>query len=282
MPDEALLRWCERVGIVGVVAVALAAGQHVRRVMPIVVPLRSRAHGLQRGIALEKAGDVGVVLQHQVHMALPPRPRTQRLRDLAADVLRGAVIDGVHGVQAQAVHAELLDPVQRVVHEEVAHRAAVRAVERDRRAPGRAARGVEELVGVGVQVVALGSEVVVDHVQQHHQLEAVRGFDQALQVLGRAVRRVGREGQHTVVTPATPAREVGQGHQLDSRHAERRQLGQALGRRGEAARLGERADMQLVDDRLVPRPAAPAGVAPVVGRGVDDDARAMHVVGIAA
>ena len=133
-----------------------------------------------------------------------------------------------------------------------------------------------------MKIVALRPEVVVDDVDQHHQSEVVGGVDEGLELLGRAVAGVGREGQHTVVAPAAPAREVGQGHQLDGRHAERRQLGQALERRGEAARLGERADMQLVDDRLVPRPAAPAGVAPVVGRGVDDDARAMHVVGIAA
>ena len=44
-----------------------------------------------------------------------------------------AVVHRMHRVHAQAVEMELLDPVQRVVEEEVAHRAAVLGVEVDRR-----------------------------------------------------------------------------------------------------------------------------------------------------
>ena len=45
---------------------------------------------------------------------------------------------------------------------------------------------------------------------------------------------------------------------------------------GEVAGLGESPEMQLVNDHLLPAAAAPAGVAPVIGRRIDDLARAMH------
>jgi hypothetical protein len=46
-------------------------------------------------------------------------------------------------------------------------------------------RRVKKAAGVGVQVVAVGAEVVVDHVEQHHQAARVRRGHQLLQVVGR-------------------------------------------------------------------------------------------------
>ena len=54
-----------------------------------------------------------------------------------------AVDDRVHGVEAQAVEVVLLEPVERVVDEEVAHRARLSEV--DRGAPGRVLRPVKKL-----------------------------------------------------------------------------------------------------------------------------------------
>ena len=85
----------------------------------------------------------------------------------------------MHGVEPQAVEVEFLEPVQRVVDEEFAHRAARVAVEVDRRAPRRVVLGGEELRRVGVQPVAVGTEVVVDDVEQHAEAARVRRVDEA-------------------------------------------------------------------------------------------------------
>jgi hypothetical protein len=107
----------------------------------------------------------------------------------------------------------------------------------------------------------------------------VRGIDQRLQFFGPAVRRIGRERQHAVVAPVARAGERVDGHQLDRRHAERGQRRQPpLDVRVAAAR----ADVQLVQHRFVPRPAAPCVVAPAVRGRIDDLARAVHVVRLEA
>ena len=38
--------------------------------------------------------------------------------------------------------------------------------------------------------------------------------------------------------------------------------------------------MQFVDDRFVPWPACPFGRMPSVGRRIDDDARAVYIIGL--
>ena len=97
-------------------------------VVQVVVPLRLGGDGRAGLVALQQPGGVVVVLQHEVHgaPAAPRRRGAQRQRDLLAQVLRRVVLDRVHRVHAQPVDVELLDPVQRVVHEERAHRFGVR------------------------------------------------------------------------------------------------------------------------------------------------------------
>ena len=69
---------------------------------------------------------------------------------LRADMVRQfaqpfVVVDRVHGVEAQAVEAIFVDPVERVVEEEIAH---LRTLEIDRRTPGRVRAFAEERLGV--------------------------------------------------------------------------------------------------------------------------------------
>jgi hypothetical protein len=168
--------------VVGVVAVALAGDEHVRRVVPVVVPLRGRVRGAG---AIEEMRRVAVVLEHEVDVAVVARARGDGARDLGHDVRRGIVGDGVDRIHAQPVEVELLDPVERVVDEEGAHVLRALAVEVDRRTPRGLVRGVEELGRIEREVVALGPEVVVDHVEQHHQAALVRRHHEALEIVGR-------------------------------------------------------------------------------------------------
>jgi hypothetical protein len=203
-----------------------------------------------RAAAIQDVRVVALVLEDHVHVPLAPGAVGDRLRDLAHDVRLAVVGDGVHGIQAQAVEVEFLDPVERVVNEEVAHRAAMLAVEVDRGAPRRLVRLVEELRRVALEVVALGAEVVVDHVEQHHDAARVRFVHEPLEILRRSIGRVGRERQHAVVTPVARAGKVRHGHDLERRHARAREVVELADGRGEGALGREGADVQLVDDRL--------------------------------
>ncbi len=142
-----------RVGVVAVVAVALAGEQHVEGVVRVVVPLRV--------VAVEQARHVGVVLEHQVDVAVRLDRRAHPRRQLVEERPRRVVANLVHRVEAQAVEAVLAQPVQRVLDEELAHGAGALAVDVDRRAPRRVVALGEEVAREQVQVVALGAEVVV-------------------------------------------------------------------------------------------------------------------------
>jgi hypothetical protein len=113
--------------------------------------------------------------------------------DRGDDVLGRAVVDLLRGVEAQAVEVKFVDPVGRVADEELAHRRGVGTVEVDRVAPfvvvaigevGRRERS---------QVIADRSEVVVDDVENHRDAAAVRGVDEAAEVVRAAVEMRRRE-----------------------------------------------------------------------------------------
>src|SRR6185437_6890687 len=78
-----------------------------------------------------------VVLEHEMDRPLAAEAAAHRGRDLAQDVVGAAVLDRMHGVEAQSVEMIFLEPVERVLDEEVAHGPALGAVEIDRRAPWR-------------------------------------------------------------------------------------------------------------------------------------------------
>jgi hypothetical protein len=155
--------------------------------MGVVVPLRGRDEGRARRVADEVARFVAVVLEHEVHVSLAPRAVAYRACELGQDPGPRVVGDRVHRVEAQAVEVILLEPVEGVVDEEIPHGARPGAAEVDRGAPWGPMGRVEELRRVDVQVVALGSEVVVDDVEQHHQPARVRRGDERLQRLRRPV-----------------------------------------------------------------------------------------------
>ena len=122
------------------------------------------------------------------------------------------VVDGVHGIQAQAVEAVFEQPHQGVIEEEIPH---FTALEINAGAPGCVHVLLEEPLGVLAQVIAVGAEVVVDHIEDHGQTVAVGTVDQLLELLGSAVGSVGRIGQHAVIAPIAFAGKLRQRHQFN-------------------------------------------------------------------
>jgi len=234
----------------------------VQRVVEVVVPLRIEA------TRAEQVRLVGLVFQDEMHLAVGDR-HAYVAGEGGQPI---GMADRVHRVQAQAVEAVFLQPVQRVVQEEVADRLQPDV---DRRAPGRVRAIVAEKGRcVLTEIIAVRPEMVVDDVEDEHEAETVRGIDQRLQFIGRAVGRRRRVGQHAVVAPVAGARKLRDRHQLDRGDAELAQPGQRLAHPIEAA---EQAHVQFVDHRLAPRPAAPLGMLPGIGDRIDHDARPVHV-----
>src|SRR6185503_11801491 len=126
------------------------------------------------------------------------------------------------------------------------------------------------------------SEVVVDHVEEHHQAGLVRRLHQGLQLLGPPVDRIRRVGQHPVVAPVAPAGEVRERHELDRGDPELPEVVELRHHAAVGPLRGEGAYVQLVDHRLLPGPAAPGLVVPLEGERVDHLARAVDVARLEA
>ncbi len=177
--------------------------------------------------------------------------------DLFEDVGVAVIEDGLGGIQAQAVEMELADPIAGIGEIEIAHRPAIVGVEIDGRAPiGDVLLG-EVVVGELAQVIARRAKVVVDHIEDDGEAQAVGGLDEA-----RACRRgavLVRRGKQAdaVIAPAEVAGEVGDGHDLDDGDAGVFEMREFFRGRRPGPFRSEGAEVELVDDLSFERLAAP-------------------------
>ena len=93
----------------------------------------------------------------------------------------------------------------------------------DRAAPWRLRLG-EEAGRIAAEIISLGAEVVIDHVEKHHQPAQMRFVDQRLEIVGPAIGAVGRVPQHAVITPVARAGEIRERHQFERGDAGRDQM----------------------------------------------------------
>ena len=271
-PDE------PRFAVVAVIAALLAGRGDMQDMVEVVVPLRRVEHRLTAA-ADEALRLVVAVLQQEVDS--PGKPRPDALRELVEDVGAAVVLDRVDGVEPEPVEMEGLDPVFGVLDDESAHRSGIRPVEIDRVAPRRAMAAGEEVRRVGREVIPLGAEMVVDDVEQHGDAAAVRGLDEGLEILRPAVARVGRVSVDAVVAPAPAAGKIADRHDLEGGDAEFGQVIELLDSGLERAPGGEGAEMQFIEDDVVPVATRPV-VAPAIGGVIDDLARPVHVLRLEA
>src|SRR6267143_5892330 len=73
--------------------------------------------------------------------------------------------DSMNSVQSKSVDVKLLQPVHRILDEEVANFITVRAIEVQSRSPGRAIT-VRKIGAVVAKVIPFRSQMVVNHVQR--------------------------------------------------------------------------------------------------------------------
>jgi len=86
-------------------------------------------------------------------------------------------------IEPQPVQAEFVEPVERVLHEEIPHVARIIPVEVER-PPARARpRGSKVAFREQREDVARESEVIVDDVEHDRQAPAVRRIDERAQII---------------------------------------------------------------------------------------------------
>ena len=104
---------------------------------------------------------------------------------------------------------ELLEPVKRVVNEEFADVPAVLIIEIDGVPPGCEMAFREERARISREVISRRSEVIVDDIDEHHETKPMGAIDQALELIAARRRRIGRKGQHAVISPVPGSRKFG-------------------------------------------------------------------------
>ena len=89
--------------------------------------------------------------------------------DRTNDVLLGLFTDGVQCVEAEPVEMKFLDPVASISDEKLANWARVRPIEINRVAPFVFSFANEIIVRKNTKIIPIGSEVVVNDVENHAQ-----------------------------------------------------------------------------------------------------------------
>jgi hypothetical protein len=246
--------------------------------VPIVVPFGGEEARLVVGIEPQEPGGVLVVFDGEMDVPVG-KLGAHLARHLRQDLFLRRVLDLIDGIEAKSVEAELLEPVKHVVNEELADR---RAVEGDGAAPGRLPLGMEEVRRVEMKIVSVRPEVIIDHVEQDHQLAFVAGVDQPLQPFRPAIDAVRRVEQHPVIAPAAIAPELRHRQELDGRDADIHQAIEIADDAVEGPVEREGAGVQLVEDCLFPGAPLPLGRAPVIASWVHEPARPVHVADLCA
>ena len=199
-----------------------------------------------------------------------------------------AVEDVVNRVPAEAVQAVFFEEHEDLVADERAHLGASEVGAG--RAPGRMDSAVaieidaaEVLFVPAVElpeVEVRGAIVVMDDIRQHDHAAVVGGAHESLEGVGPAIVAFHREKVGGIISPAQPAGELVDRHQLNARHAQLAQMVESLdggiecGRRRAA---GKRAHMQLIEHQILARHIGRADRAPVKGRRIIQNGIAVGV-----
>src|SRR5262245_7205500 len=80
------------------------------------------------------------------------------------DIRRCLVINRVHGIKAQPVEMELLQPIEGIVYDKISHQPAAGPGEVDGRTPWRVVAVSEEIRGNNRQIISLGTKMIIDDI----------------------------------------------------------------------------------------------------------------------
>ncbi len=164
----------------------------------------------------------------------------------------GLIPDGVDGIEPEAVEVEGEGQASEVFQEEVPHMVAVRPVEVQGIAPGGAGGGGKVGAEVG-EVISLGAQMVIDHVEKDREPPEVGLPDKPQEAVRPPVGPLDGVGEDPVVSPVPCAGKLGQGHELKGCDAG---LDQMVEEREDSVEVGGRgkgSHMELVEDLVSKR-----------------------------
>ena len=207
---------------------------------------------------------------------LAPRVR----RHFSNDVPLTVVEDRLSGIESKAIEVKFPHPVTRVVDDQITCTLAALAVEIESFAPLGSVPGAEIAIAEAAQIVAVGTEMVVDDIEDHREPERMCGVDEALEGLVIAVVVKRRKEMHAVVAPTPASGEFRDRQHFDQGDADVLEPGQPLDRCVERACFGEGADVQLVDHLTLQRDSFPVPVAPLISMRLHEQRRTMRAFGL--
>ena len=265
--------------VVGLSIVEATHEASAQQMIDVVVPLRRVARQAAIALAHELRRDIVLILANQVQMPAL-RKGMHTLRQLIQNMLRAVVDNGMRCIQPKSIHVVLFQPEQRILQDEFARLSAALAVKVQRRAPGGLMILGEDLRKIEGQVIPFRTEVVVHHIQEHHNLPLMRRLHKRLQRLRPPICRIWRIQQHGVIAPAACSCKIRNGHQLNRGHTQCGQVIQ-LTRGSLKCTLGrKRADVQFIQHGFRPWPPVPVAGLPRISGRIDHLARAGHVLGL--
>ena len=248
---------------VRIVARGFGGEEPVQRVVEIVGPVCVQAQSTAGGRA-NQPRIVHVALGDQHEVAVQRAAQLlHRRREFFQHVQSVETEYRMHRIETQSVESIVAQPHQRVVDDEAAHLIALRPIEVERGTPAGAVP-IGEIGAIMRQVVSVGPQVIVNHVEEYAEPRGVASAHERRQLARRAVRGKRSKEIHTVVAPSPSPGKRRQRHQLHMGDAQADQVGK-LRLRARVGALGrECADVQFVDDRIFQRLGMEGGGAGLV------------------
>src|SRR5690349_13421526 len=204
--------------VVAIIARGLPGADDVEAVMQVIIPLSRISEWPAVCAPYQPIRVVVFIFQDEMNVALGIGPATAH-REFLEKILWTLVDDAVHGIEAQPVELELLEPIESILDDELTDRAAALGIIVHGRSPWRV-MPFGEYRCVKREVISFRSEVVVDDVEHHHQAAKMCGIDEGLEMLGPAVGALRGEEGHAVIAPISLAGEIRNRHQFDCRDPE--------------------------------------------------------------
>lgn len=204
---------------IDVVARAFAGGPRMKMVVDVVRPLSVHAEttfgdgGHHRGVVQIGLRDEG---KRASHLSAHIRNRARQFRE---NVRGGVISKGVHRIESKAVEVEVDEPLARVLNNKRPHLGTFFGIEIDSGPP----RGGMRVCEVGAEfpkVISVGTEVVVNDVDDDGKSTLVRSVDEPRERFGPAVGLMGGEKADAVIAPTALARKRRDRHHFNGVDAE--------------------------------------------------------------
>lgn len=126
----------------------------------------------------------------------------------------------MRGIESKTIEMKFAQPIQRIADDEVAGAVRVLVIEVERFAPVSLVTFAEVVRRKAFEIVAVGSEMVVDDIENDGEPVTVSCVDESLEPVVIAINMIGREQLHAVVAPIPASGTLGNRHHFEHRDAE--------------------------------------------------------------